>query len=191
MSRGSASVLMNRVAAASACHLRRLRADLYVAALSVRRQCALLSLARSGVYRPVPTEDEADLALMRRIDELFLAHPFLGSRRMAKMLSRDGARVNRKRVQRLMRLMGIEALGSATLKADPLSNNHAKARPTLRRSSHPRAGRVRKAAGGGQESARLLAPILAQPCQRTAERTDSGCADPTLTQGNAAPKSQS
>src|SRR4051812_10809271 len=79
--------------------------------LSVRRQCALLSLARSGVYRPVPTEDEADLALMRRIDELFLAHPFLGSRRMAKMLSREGARVNRKRVQRLMRLMGIEALG--------------------------------------------------------------------------------
>ena len=79
--------------------------------LSVRRQCALLSLARSGVYRPVPTEDETDLALMRRIDELFLAHPFLGSRRMAKMLSREGARVNRKRVQRLMRLMGIEALG--------------------------------------------------------------------------------
>jgi putative transposase len=79
--------------------------------LSVRRQCALLSLARSGVYRPVPTEDETDLALMRRIDALFLAYPFLGSRRMAKMLSREGARVNRKRVQRLMRLMGIEALG--------------------------------------------------------------------------------
>src|SRR4051812_30657747 len=79
--------------------------------LSVRRQCALLSLARSGVYRPVAAADETDLALMRRIDELFLAHPFLGSRRMARMLSRDGAPVNRKRVQRLMRLMGIEALG--------------------------------------------------------------------------------
>ena len=79
--------------------------------LSVRRQCALLSLARSGVYRPVAAADETDVALMRRIDELFLAHPFLGSRRMARMLSRDGAPVNRKRVQRLMRLMGIEALG--------------------------------------------------------------------------------
>ena len=79
--------------------------------LSVRRQCALLSLARSGVYRPVPCQDETDLALMRRIDELFLAHPFLGSRRMATMLSREGVPVNRKRVQRLMRLMGIEALG--------------------------------------------------------------------------------
>jgi putative transposase len=77
--------------------------------LSVRRQCALLSLARSGVYRPVAAADETDLALMRRIDELFLAHPFLGSRRMARMLSRSP--VNRKRVQRLMRLMGIEALG--------------------------------------------------------------------------------
>jgi putative transposase len=63
------------------------------------------------VYRPIPVEDETDLGLMRRIDELFLAHPFLGSRRMARMLSRDGAPVNRKRVQRLMRLMGIEALG--------------------------------------------------------------------------------
>jgi putative transposase len=79
--------------------------------LSVRRQCALLSLARSGVYRPVPAEEEADLALMRRIDELFLAHPFLGSRRISALLSREGARVNRKRVQRLMRLMGIEAFG--------------------------------------------------------------------------------
>src|SRR3954462_1102108 len=60
--------------------------------LSVRQQCALLSLARSGVYRPVPTEDVTDLALMRRIDEWFLAYPFLGPRRMAKMRSREGAR---------------------------------------------------------------------------------------------------
>src|SRR3954463_1825184 len=90
---------------------RRARLDRRHPELSVRRQCTLLSLARSGVYRPVAAADETDLALMRRIDELFLAHPFLGSRRMARMLSREGARVNRKRVQRLMRLMGIEALG--------------------------------------------------------------------------------
>ena len=49
--------------------------------LSIRRQCALLGLARSGVYRPSPAADEDDLAVMRRLDELFLAHPFLGSRR--------------------------------------------------------------------------------------------------------------
>src|SRR3954467_15054652 len=72
--------------------------------LSVRWQCALLSLARSGVYRPVAATDETDLALMRRIHQLFQAHPFLGSHRMARMLSREGERVNRKRVRRLMRL---------------------------------------------------------------------------------------
>jgi putative transposase len=79
--------------------------------LSIRRQCQLLGLARSGVYRtPAPANDN-DLALMRRIDELFTAWPFLGSRRMARMLRGDGEAVNRKRVQRLMRLMGIAALG--------------------------------------------------------------------------------
>jgi putative transposase len=79
--------------------------------LSIRRQCQLLGLARSGVYRtPAPANDN-DLALMRRIDELFMAWPFLGSRRMARMLRGDGDAVNRKRVQRLMRLMGIAALG--------------------------------------------------------------------------------
>jgi putative transposase len=79
--------------------------------LSIRRQCRLLSLSRSGVYRPKAANDDDDLTLMRRIDELFLAHPFLGSRRMAALLSAEGPRVNRKRVRRLMRAMGIVALG--------------------------------------------------------------------------------
>ena len=79
--------------------------------LSIRRQCKLLSVARSGVYRaPRPANDD-DLALMREIDELFMAWPFLGSRRIATLLRGDGWRVNRKRVQRLMRKMGIVALG--------------------------------------------------------------------------------
>ncbi len=78
---------------------------------SVRRQCQLLGLARSGVYRKPPPANENDLALMRRIDELFTAWPFLGSRRMAEMLQAEGRPVNRKRTQRLMRRMGIAALG--------------------------------------------------------------------------------
>ena len=61
--------------------------------LSVRRQCELLGVARSGVYR-----DDDDPALMRRIDELFTAWPFLGSRRMTAMLRAEGQAVNRKRV---------------------------------------------------------------------------------------------
>ena len=79
--------------------------------LSIRRQCALVSVARSGVYRPPRPADDDNLSLMRRIDELFTAWPFLGSRRMAVMLRAEGRPVNRKRVQRLMRRMGIAALG--------------------------------------------------------------------------------
>ena len=78
--------------------------------LSVRRQCTLLNLARSGVYRPKPVIDADDLAVMRRIDELHLELPFYGSRRMTFELNKEGRVVNRKRVQRLMRVMGIEAL---------------------------------------------------------------------------------
>jgi putative transposase len=78
--------------------------------LSVRRQCTLLNLARSGVYRPEPVPAADDLALMRRIDQLHLELPFYGSRRMLFELNKEGRGVNRKRVQRLMRVMGIEAL---------------------------------------------------------------------------------
>jgi putative transposase len=79
--------------------------------LSIRRQCKLLSVARSNVYRlPRPANDD-DLLMMRLIDELFTAWPFLGSRRIAFMLRERGYSINRKRVQRLMRKMGIAALG--------------------------------------------------------------------------------
>lgn len=80
--------------------------------LSVRNQCKLLSLVRSGVYRePNAATDSDDLEVMRRIDEIYTRWPFMGSRRMVLMLGKDGLTVNRKRVQRLMRQMGLEALG--------------------------------------------------------------------------------
>ena len=79
--------------------------------LSVRRQCQLLSLCRSGVYRAKRPDSDDDLELMRRLDELYTAHPFLGSRRMTAMLRQEDRTINRKRVQRLMRRMGIAALG--------------------------------------------------------------------------------
>ncbi len=79
--------------------------------LLVRRQCGMLGVARSGVYRlPRPANDD-DLTLMRRIDELFTRWPFLGSRQMTAMLRAEGIAINRKRVQRMMRRMGIAALG--------------------------------------------------------------------------------
>jgi len=78
--------------------------------LSIRRQCELLSVSRSGLYyEPVPTTIE-ELALMRRIDEMHLKWPFYGSRKVSQELRKDGMRINRKQVQRLMRLMGLESL---------------------------------------------------------------------------------
>lgn len=79
--------------------------------LSIRRQCALLGIARSGVYRPLRPANDNDAAMLRRLDELFTAWPFLGSRRLAALLRAQGQVINRKRVRRLMRLMGIAALG--------------------------------------------------------------------------------
>jgi len=81
------------------------------AQLSIRRQCDLLGIARSGVYRPLRPANDNDLGVMRRLDELFTQWPFLGSRRLARLLREEGHAINRKRVQRLMRQMGIAALG--------------------------------------------------------------------------------
>jgi putative transposase len=78
--------------------------------LSVRRQCELLRVSRSGLYyEPEPTSPD-ELALMRRIDELHLKYPFYGSRKLSDILRKEGREANRKRIQRLMRLMGLEAM---------------------------------------------------------------------------------
>ena len=78
--------------------------------LSVRRQCELLGLSRSSLYYEPAGETAENLRLMRLIDEEYTAHPFYGSRRMTTWLIERGEEVNRKRVQRLMRLMGLEAI---------------------------------------------------------------------------------
>jgi putative transposase len=78
--------------------------------LSIRRQCELLDLNRSSYYLPPAAESEENLRLMRRIDEQFTKTPFYGSRRITACLERSGETVNRKRVQRLMALMGLEAV---------------------------------------------------------------------------------
>jgi len=79
-------------------------------ALSVRRQCELLGLSRSSLYYEPAGETAEDLRLMRLIDEQYTARPFYGSRRMTMGLIERGEEVNRKRVQRLMRIMGLEAI---------------------------------------------------------------------------------
>jgi len=87
--------------------------------LSIRRQCELLAVSRSGLYyEPEPTSAE-QLALMRRIDELHLKYPFYGSRKLSIELKREGRDANRKRVQRLMRLMGLEPLAPKANTSEP------------------------------------------------------------------------
>lgn len=78
--------------------------------ISIQRQCQLLSIHRSGLYyRPVG-ESSLNLHLMRRIDEHFLKYPFKGTRKMTEWLKEEGYSVNRKRVQKLYRLMGLETI---------------------------------------------------------------------------------
>jgi len=78
--------------------------------LPVTRQCGLMTVSRSSVYRPPAPASDEDLAIMALIDRQYLARPYYGSRRMAAWLATQGHRVNRKRVQRLMRLIGLVAV---------------------------------------------------------------------------------
>jgi putative transposase len=79
-------------------------------ALPVSQQRRLLAVSRSSVYRRPTEVCEEDRAIMALIDWQYLARPYYGSRRMAARLATRGHLVNRKRVQRLMRLMGLVAI---------------------------------------------------------------------------------
>src|SRR5258706_15934073 len=78
--------------------------------LPVSEQCRLLAVSRSAVYRKPAEVSAEDLAIMALIDRQYLARPYYGSRRMAAWLATQGHVVNRKRVQRLMRLLGLTAI---------------------------------------------------------------------------------
>ncbi len=78
--------------------------------LPIVKQCRLLNVSRASVYRHKATVSDAELTIMRTIDEIHLARPFLGSRRIEGELKDRSLSVNRKRVQRLMRLMDITAV---------------------------------------------------------------------------------
>ena len=78
--------------------------------LSVVRQCRLLGISRSGLYYQPAGMSQEDLALMKMIDRQYLATPFYGARRLAAWLRKQGYRVNRKRVRRLMQVMGLKAI---------------------------------------------------------------------------------
>jgi putative transposase len=78
--------------------------------LSIRRQCELLGVNRAGLYYEPVGESEENLLLMRLLDERYTRAPFYGSRRMTEWLATQGHGVNRKRISRLMQVMGLEAV---------------------------------------------------------------------------------
>ena len=87
--------------------------------LSIKAQCRLLSISRSGWYYDPKGPTPLNLKLMRLIDEQFLLMPYYGSRQMARCLRRHGYCVGRHRVRRLMRVMGIEAIYQKPRTSDP------------------------------------------------------------------------
>src|SRR3974377_22445 len=76
-------------------------------ALPIAQQCRLLSVSRATVYRKAAEVSGEDLAIMALLDRQYLARPYYGSRRMTAWLATQGHVVNRKRAQRLMRLLGL------------------------------------------------------------------------------------
>lgn len=78
--------------------------------LSVRAQCELMGISRGAYYYEPRPESAANLAILRRLDELHLERPVYGSLRLLARLRREGWEINRKRVMRLMGLLGIAAI---------------------------------------------------------------------------------
>ena len=87
--------------------------------LSLSRRCQVLAISRSSFYYAPKGESVENLALMQRLDGLFLKYPFYGSRQMVRQLRREGVCVGRHRVRRLMRLMGLEAIYQPPRTSDP------------------------------------------------------------------------
>ena len=136
--------------------------------MSIRRQCELLGLNRSTWYVKPAAPDAEELALMRRLDEQYLETPFYGSRRMAVALD-----ANRKCIQRLMRVMGIEAiypkpkLSAAERRTSNLSlfaaeYGHYSAQPGVGQRHHLRADAARlDVLDGGDGLAQPLRVVVA------------------------------
>lgn len=99
---------------------------------SLRKQTELLNINRSTFYYKPCLISKFDLDLMRRIDEIYLLYPFYGSRRIAALLNKElGININRKKIQRLMRLMGIEAIYQKKKRATTIFAKNHKTYPYL------------------------------------------------------------
>ena len=89
---------------------RRVAIDRRHPSLSMVHQCKLLGISRSGLYYQPAGISQDNLTLMKLIDRQYLATPFYGARRLVVWLKKQGYRINRKRVRRLMRIIGLKAI---------------------------------------------------------------------------------
>jgi len=87
--------------------------------LSIAKQCKVLRISRSSFYYQPKATSEETLAIMSRMDELFMLYPFFGSRQMTNVLQREGISIGSHRVRRLMRLMGLQAIYKKPRTSDP------------------------------------------------------------------------
>jgi len=87
--------------------------------LSIAKQCHVLKISRSSFYYQPKTAPEETLAIMSRMDELFMLYPFYGSRQMMVSLQREGVSIGRHRVRRLMHIMGLQAIYRKPRTSDP------------------------------------------------------------------------
>lgn len=101
---------------------------------SLRRQCELIGLSRSSWYdrEGALGESPQNLALMQHIDEIHTAYPFYGSRKMVAVLEQEGHPVNRKRVQRLLRLMGLQSIAPRPIFPTMVWSSFSQRRPLPR-----------------------------------------------------------
>ena len=131
--------------------------------VSVREQCELLKLNRSTLYYKAAETNAETLELMRLIDEIFLEHPYFGARRIRQILKREGKQVTRKRIRRLMKLMGLETLyrKPRTSKANPENKTVSKHWLTDRHSQRRRSSTRMKEASLPKKTSlvRCLAPL--------------------------------
>ena len=116
------------------------------AGLSVIRQCALLGVARSSFYYRSRPESAEELELLERLDRIFTDNPVYGSRRLQVALLRDGISIGRRRVRRLMRELGLWAVGRSGTPASGIPSTRsirtfcAAERSTSRTKARPREG---------------------------------------------------
>ena len=113
--------------------------------LSLVRQCALLGVSRSSIYYRPRAASAEDLSLMGEIDRQYPETPFYGSRRMKAWLERRGVRVSRKRVQRLMRAMGLRAIYPAAQHQPQVAGEPGLSLPAEECENHP----AQPGVGGG------------------------------------------